>query len=111
MQLTPISISYLLSTPAVHEINPPCYFLTADFAVGTVIVNFLPGEISKEITVAVTNDVVAESTEEFSLFLQNPSTGSMDPFMGTAKALIFDDDSKRTQYSGNNMQSRDTLTV
>ncbi|SEP49729.1 Aryl-phospho-beta-D-glucosidase BglC, GH1 family [Rhodospirillales bacterium URHD0017] len=63
---------------------------SADFTGASGTVTFAPGETSKTITIAVTPDVLVESSEQFTVVLSNPHSATIAD--GTGVATIVDDD-------------------
>lgn len=63
---------------------------TADYRNASGRVAFAPSETSKPITIAITDDLLAEATEEFSIVLKNPKWGKIVD--GVASVKITDND-------------------
>ncbi|MBI1176026.1 hypothetical protein GC207_01150 [bacterium] len=63
-----------------------------DFAGADVVVDFAAGESTKQVTIPLVNDFVAESDKTFSLKLVNPSTGYGTVTPSTASVTLLDDD-------------------
>ncbi|MDY3560970.1 FG-GAP-like repeat-containing protein [Gemmata sp. JC673] len=63
-----------------------------DFAAGPFTVTFAPGEVTKVVTVPVTDDTRKEQTETATFTLSNPTGGATLGTSVSATASIFDDD-------------------
>jgi hypothetical protein len=83
-------------------LQSPCtsriLFHSGDFDAGIRNLTFNLGSTSEMLTVAITEDTIIEETEQFSITLQSPSFGSVDPTAGSATVFITDNESK----TGNN---------
>jgi len=60
---------------------------------------FAAGELSKTVTVAITNDTVFESSETFGLVVQRNSTDPDATFLAKSTFTILDDDPQPTTYA------------
>jgi len=61
-----------------------------DFAAGSVLVTFVPGETSKQVTIILAGDTLVEGTEEFFVNLTNPVNATIADGQGVC--TIIDDD-------------------
>ncbi len=73
----------------------------ADYnAIGLTTVTFLPGEVTKPVSVPTTNDVLDEADESFSVVLDQPTRATLG--IATASATITDNDATPTVSIGTN---------
>jgi hypothetical protein len=70
----------------------------ADFTAKTGTLTFGPGESALALTVAITNDAVAEGQQAFTVNLQTPSSGSVLGYPSTATVTINDEDGLSRQF-------------
>ena len=80
-----VSVDYVVSSDEADASD----FAGGSFPSGTVV--FVPGEISKTLTIDVAGDAVAESHEAFTVTLTNPSAGT-GIARGVANTIIVNDD-------------------
>ena len=67
-----------------------------DYAAASSSLTFAPGETSKTVAVATSNDIFHEPTETFTLGLTNPTNAETQSGAGTATGTITDDDAAPT---------------
>ena len=85
-----------LSAPSTNTVSvtvstqPGTAQSNVDFAAGSAVVTFLPGETSKGLDVFPIGDTIVEGTEDFFLNLSNPVNATIA--RGQAVATIIDDD-------------------
>ncbi|MBL0086594.1 MAG: hypothetical protein IPP44_07800 [Ideonella sp.] len=74
--ILPVSVSYGTTSDTA--------FTAQDFVGANGILNFVPGEMVKAVTVDLINDLIAENDEFFKLVLANPSAATMADPIGVA---------------------------
>jgi hypothetical protein len=70
-----------------------------DVAKADQAITFAAGELTKTVTVAITNDTVFEATETFGLVVQRNSTDADTTFLAKSTFSILDDDPQPTTYA------------
>ncbi len=63
----------------------------SDYVASSGSLTFNPGETTKSITIPVREDSIAESDEEFYVYLSNPANAAFDDFQGTATIIDVDE--------------------
>ena len=81
----PVTVNYRT------DLNTATYGGNQDFVFTSGTLTFNPGEVSKTVSVSITNNAIAEATENFELNLSSPSANAT---IADASALgtIFDND-------------------
>ncbi len=79
-----------------------------DYAVASGTLQFMPGEVTKTITVSVTGDIEDEGDEKFFVILSNPTNANLADHQG--RGLILDDDGITISVTDDTVFERDSGT-
>jgi hypothetical protein len=80
------------NTVQIATKDPGTALAFADFGFGAAVLTFAPGERTKTFPVAIVNDALEETDEDFLVCLNAPSEGSSIGPRQTARVLIIDND-------------------